>query len=136
MKPYRRYVPKYRLWVGGFYVDTFAAPVHLLWPARDEVAREYIRARWGWTVAAMQSALGVCYSFGEGENEQFVIALREWEGTVDDLRLLSHECFHVACGILRSCEIPQTEDTEEVSAYLQQSITRRATRILNGQALP
>lgn len=63
-------------------------------------------------------------------DNHYVIALQQWDGGIEDLGTLSHECNHAAMYTLFNSGVKITKNNQEPLAYLQDSLLRRCLKVL------
>jgi hypothetical protein len=64
-----------------------------------------------------------------------VLWLRKWDGELEDIGVLSHECVHAAQYILDDCGIPVDWAGTEAVAYFQEWLLKKVCRELGYESL-
>jgi hypothetical protein len=61
---------------------------------------------------------------------EHIIFLTDWNNDAEWFGMLAHECTHIACSLLRSCEVEESQGTEEALAYTIDYLMRHFTAAL------
>ena len=72
----------------------------------------------------------LCKEDGAEKNRTFIVALKKFGGTPDDVGILSHEMLHVACAILRDVGMKLNSGSEEAYTYLHEWLLVEALKYL------
>lgn len=114
--------------VRRFTNDTWDCEIHLVWPVTPVQFRNYVRRTLDKPkYETPEPFTAMCHS----DRRDVVIGFAEpWTGSLADLGTLAHELLHATIAILRHCDTPLCEKTEEAHAYLLDSLFRNAMALL------
>ena len=125
--------------VGWFWIETYEAAIHVLWPHKEEkrVTSEHI-------AGYLNRTFGIDDYKGDGDfngrctevvsasglKGAHVITLAFWDGSPKCHGVLAHEVFHAVEQILSHRGVPMTNDTSEPWAYLLGSVHRQCLNMI------
>lgn len=105
--------------------DIYGFTLHLLVPCSNRQYVKYVEKITGEECEEPDGG-GACVS----TTHDVIIGAKVWDGDVQDIALLSHECLHAAIGILAARDIGQCSETEEVLCYLQGGLLQQCLKAL------
>lgn len=105
--------------------DIYGFTLHLLVPCTPRQYAKYVEKVTG-NPCLEPDGSGACIT----TVHDVIIGANVWDGDVEDIEILSHECLHAAVAILQKREIDFCEETEEVLCYLQGALLKQCLKAL------
>jgi hypothetical protein len=122
------FVRAHRFWTGWFEEPVYSATVQVCWDVDTKGMESYIARTFPEYVGAIPRLDPWCawsLELSDKQHELYLICLRKFQWTPDDIGTLAHECLHTTASMLRSRGLSFNKQTEEAYAYLHDSLVRR-----------
>ena len=86
-----------------------------VWPVTKESAEEWYKDKFNESENCDDINTSTAITF-LGDNRR-IIFFKEWNGSIENIAILAHECIHVANYILKDKKVKEDENSDEVLAY-------------------